>query len=81
MISSIPNYFNNSETPIICEKYNKPFMSTIFNFNEILTDIDIQSNLDYSKCQGPQESFRIIGSSNDRNREFLDIFGKAWMLS
>ena len=41
----------------------------------------IQSNLDYSKCQGPQESFRIIGSSNDRKREFLDIFGKGRMLS
>ena len=40
-----------------------------------------QSNLDYSKCQGPQKSFRIMGSSNDRNREFSDIFGKAWMLS
>ena len=40
-----------------------------------------QSNLDYSKCQGPQESFRIIGSSNDRNRKFSDIFGKARMLS
>ena len=40
-------------------------------------DIKIQSNLDYSKCQGPQESFRIIGSSNDRNRKFSDIFGKA----
>ena len=41
----------------------------------------IQSNLDYSKCQGPQESFRIIGGSNDRKREFSDIFGKARMLS
>ena len=41
----------------------------------------IQSNLDYLKCQGPQESFRIIGSSNDRNRKFSDIFGKARMLS
>ena len=41
----------------------------------------IQSNLDYSKCQGPQESFRIIGSSNDRKREFSDIFGKTRMLS
>ena len=40
----------------------------------------LQSNLDYSKCQGPQESFRIIGSSNDRNQEFWDIFGKARML-
>ena len=38
---------------------------------------DIQSNLDYSRCQGPQESFRIIGSSNDRKREFSDTFGKA----
>ena len=37
----------------------------------------VQSNLDYSKCQGPHESFRIIGSSNDRKREFSDIFGKA----
>ena len=41
----------------------------------------LQSNLHYSKCQGPQESFRIIGSSNDRKREFSDIFGKARMLS
>ena len=35
VISSIPNYFNNSETPIICYKYNKPIRSTIFNFNKI----------------------------------------------
>ena len=41
----------------------------------------IQSNLDYLKCQGPQESFRIIGSSNDLNREFSDIFRKTRMLS
>ena len=34
MISSIPNYFNNSETPIICYKYIKPFRSTIINFNK-----------------------------------------------
>ena len=29
VISSSPNYFNNSETPIICYKYNKPIRSTI----------------------------------------------------
>ena len=40
VISSIPNYFNNSETPIICYKYNKPIRSTIFNINKIVTDID-----------------------------------------
>ena len=44
VISSILNYFNNSETHIICYKYNKPIRSTIFNFNEIVTEIDIKSN-------------------------------------
>ena len=44
VISSIPNHFNNSETPIICHKYNKPIRSTTFNFNKIVTDIDIDSN-------------------------------------
>ena len=37
----------------------------------------VQSNLDYSKCQGPQESFRIIGSSNDPNQEFFRYFRKS----
>ena len=44
VISSIWNYFNNSETPIICYKYNKPIRSTIFNFNTIVTDMNIYSN-------------------------------------
>ena len=44
VISSIPNYFNNSETPIICYKYNKPIRSTIFNFIKIATELDIDSN-------------------------------------
>ena len=44
MISSIPNYCNNSETPIICYKYNKPIRSSIFNLNKIVNDLDIDSN-------------------------------------
>ena len=44
VISSIPNYYNNSETPTIRYKYNKPIRSTIFNFNKIVNDIDIGSN-------------------------------------
>ena len=44
MISSILNYFNNSETHIICYKYSKPTKSTIFNFNKIVTDKNIDSN-------------------------------------
>ena len=43
VISSIPNYFNNSETPTICYKYNKPIRSFIFNFNKIVNDIDKDS--------------------------------------
>ena len=44
VISSIPNNFNKSETPIICYKYNKPIRSSIFNFKKIVTDINIYSN-------------------------------------
>ena len=49
----ITNLFHiNSETPIICYKYNKPIRSTIFNFNRIVTDIDIDSNTpDSLDCQ------------------------------
>ena len=44
VISTMPNYFNNSETPIICYKYNKPIRSMIFNLNKIVNDLDIDSN-------------------------------------
>ena len=44
VISSIPNYFNDYETHIICYKYNKPIWSTLLNFNKIVTDINIDSN-------------------------------------
>ena len=45
VISSIPNYFNNSETPIICYKFKKKTTrSSIFNFNKIVTDINIDFN-------------------------------------
>ena len=36
---------------------------------------EIQSNLDYSKCQGPPDFLRIIDSSNFRNRYFSEMFG------
>ena len=44
VISSIPNCLNNSETAIFCYAYNKPMRSSIFNFNKIVTDINIDSN-------------------------------------
>ena len=47
------------------------------SFNSIdKKTIQIQSNLDYSKCQGPPDFLRIIGSSNFQNRYFLEMFGR-----
>ena len=42
--SSIPSYFQNSEPPIICYKYNKPIRNTVFNFNKLVSDLDIHAN-------------------------------------
>ena len=39
--SSIPNYFENKEPPVIYYKYNKPIRNTIFNFNKLVLALDI----------------------------------------
>ena len=44
VIQSIPTYFQNSEPPIICYKYNKPIRNTIFNFSKLVSDLDIHAN-------------------------------------
>ena len=41
--SSILNYFKNCEVPIICYKYNKPIRRAIFNFNKLVSDLDIET--------------------------------------
>ena len=41
--SSIPDYFENKEPPIINYKYNKPIRSTIFNFNKLVAYLDINT--------------------------------------
>ena len=38
------SYFQNSEPPIICYKYNKTIRHTIFNFNKLVSDLDIHAN-------------------------------------
>ena len=43
VISSIQNFCNNSETPVICYSYKQPIRSTIFNLNIIVTDIDFNT--------------------------------------
>ena len=44
VIQSIPTYFQNSEPPIICYKYNKPIRNTVFDFNKLVSDLDIHAN-------------------------------------
>ena len=42
--SAIPAYFKNTEAPIICYKYNKSIRSTIFYFNKLVSDLDIDAS-------------------------------------
>ena len=32
------------EPPIICYKYSKPIRNTVFNFNKLVSDLDIHAN-------------------------------------
>ena len=49
VISSFQNHFNNSETPIICYKYNKTIKYTIFNFNKFVTNMNKDFNTPVSR--------------------------------
>ena len=43
IISSIPTYFENKESPIVCYKYNTSFRKTIYNFvKHFLNSISIR---------------------------------------
>ena len=44
VISAIPLYFENTESPITCYKYNKPIRNTILNFNKLVSDLDIETS-------------------------------------
>ena len=44
VISAVPSYFENTESPIICYKYNKPIRNTILNFNKLVSDLDIETS-------------------------------------
>ena len=44
MISAITSYFENTESPIICYKYNKLIRNTILNFNKLVSDLAIETS-------------------------------------
>ena len=63
LTSAIPAYFENTEAPIICYKYNKSIRSTIFNFNKLVSDLDIDTNSpDSSKYSYPAAGHSITGN-------------------
>ena len=57
--------------PVIPFHYESPHLGLHY----LQIELNIQSNLDYSKCQGPPDFLRIIGTSNFRNRYFSEMFG------
>ena len=40
VFSSVPIYFNNTETPIICYRYNTPIRSSLSKLNKIVINMD-----------------------------------------
>ena len=81
VIQSIPTYFQNSEPPIICYKYNKPIRNTIFNFNKLVSDLDIHANTPKSRdCKDSKYVYQPAGHivtgnlkiiSDSRSREIV----------
>ena len=60
--SSIPTYFENTESPIICYKYYKPIRNTIFYFNKLVSDLDIETNsLDSWECKDSKFCYQPTG--------------------
>ena len=45
VISSIPTYFENKKSAMICYKYDKPIRSTVFNYNKLVTELDIENSI------------------------------------
>ena len=45
VISAIPLYFENTESPIICYKYNKHIRTFILNFNKLVSDLDNETSV------------------------------------
>ena len=45
VISSILTYFENKESHIICQRYNKPIPSAVFNCDKLVTVLDIETTI------------------------------------
>ena len=72
VISSTPTYFQNSEPPLICYKYNKPIRNTIFNFNKLVSDFDIDANTPESwDCKDSKVIYPAAGPIITQNLKII----------
>ena len=62
VISSIPTYFENKESPVICYKYNKPIRSIILNYSKLVTELDIENSIpDSCDCNDSKYCYQPDG--------------------
>ena len=72
-MESFPKYFKNSENPMICYKYKKPIRNIIFNYNKIVSDLDISANTpDNCNCQDSKFTYAPAGHVITGNFEIID---------
>ena len=45
VISSSPTYFENKDPPTMCYKYNKLIRRPVLNFNNLVTELDIERTI------------------------------------
>ena len=65
LLSGIPSYFENTKSPIICYKYNKPIRNTIPYFNKFVSDINIEtSSPDSWDCKDSKFCYQPVGTGN-----------------
>ena len=70
--SSIPDYFQNSEPPMFCYKYNKPFRNIISNFNKLVSDLDIHANTpDSWECKDSKFIYPSAGHAITGNLKII----------
>ena len=72
VISFISTYFENTETPMICYKYNKPIRNTILNFNKLVSDLDIEtSSPDSWECKDSKFCYQPAGHITSGNLKII----------
>jgi hypothetical protein len=81
----IPGYFKNKEIPIISYSYNRPIRSTIFNYNKLVSDKNLDLDATGNSCDCISSKYNylpaghiITGNFNILdNRNLIDVFSKG----